>query len=197
MISAIVLSAGSSHRMGTPKGLLNIGKKTFLQHIVETLHSARILDVAIVLGAEAEQIKKTLTWFDGKVVINENWQKGQLSSIISGLNAVESKDVHGAMICPVDHPAISQSLLVDLLQAFWKSKKSIVIPIYHGRRGHPVIFENTLFDELRNAPLDVGARAVVHDHPNDIFEMATDEGGVVLDIDTPSDYETKIAAVGG
>src|ERR1041385_8478469 len=137
MVSAIVLSAGSSNRMGTPKGLLKIGDKTFLRHIVDVLHSSRVLDVAIVLGSGAETIEQTLDWFDGKIVTNEEWERGQLSSIIAGLGVLEQKDLHGVMICPVDRPLISQSLIVDLLQAFWKSKKKIVVPVYGGQRGHP------------------------------------------------------------
>jgi molybdenum cofactor cytidylyltransferase len=197
MVSAIVLSAGSSQRMGTSKCLLKIGEKTFLQHIVEVLHSARVLDVVVVLGAEAEEIQKTLTWFDGKVVVNNDWQKGQLSSIICGLNALDlsktdPEEIHGAVICPIDHPLISQSLLVDLLQAFWKSKKDIIIPTFKGKRGHPVIFRSLLFDELKKSSLDVGAREVVHNHPEDICEVATDEEGILMNIDTPEDYESKI-----
>lgn len=192
MVSGIVLCAGSSRRMGVPKCLLKLGDKTFLQHVVDVLHSARILDVVVVLGAEAETIQRTLGWFTGKVVVNPNWEKGRLTSVIAGLDALETKDLHGAMVCPVDHPLISQSLFVDLLQAFWKSKKNIIIPSFNGRRGHPVIFSVELFDELRNAPLDLGARAVVHHHPDDIAEVPTDEEGVVLNIDTPDDYEIHI-----
>jgi molybdenum cofactor cytidylyltransferase len=192
MVSAIVLSAGSSNRMGTPKGLLKIGDKTFLRHIVDVLHSSRVLDVAIVLGSGAETIEQTLDWFDGKIVTNEEWERGQLSSIIAGLGVLEQKDLHGVMICPVDRPFISQSLIVDLLQAFWKSKKKIIVPVYGGQRGHPVIFSIELFEELRNAPLDIGARAVVHAHPEELCEVRTDEEGITINIDTPEDYDKYI-----
>jgi molybdenum cofactor cytidylyltransferase len=135
MISAVILAAGASQRMGKPKALLTVGEKTFLQYIVDVLHSARILDIAVVLGADAEGIKQSLDWFDGKIVLNADWQKGQLTSVISGIDALDTNDLHGAMLCPVDRPLISQSLLVDLLQAFWKSKKNIVVPSYNGKRG--------------------------------------------------------------
>ena len=192
MVSAIVLAAGSSNRMGTPKALLKIGEKSFLRHIVEVLYSSRVLDVVIVLGSGAEQIQQTLTWFNGKIVINENWKRGQLSSIIKGLDALEQKDLHGIMICPVDRPLITQSLVVDLLQAFWKSKKKIIIPNYDGQRGHPVIFSTDLLGELKRAPHNVGARAIVRAHPEEIFEVRTDERGVIINIDTPEDYDTNV-----
>ncbi|HZY10337.1 MAG TPA: nucleotidyltransferase family protein [Bacteroidota bacterium] len=192
MISAIVLAAGASARMGEPKAILKIGEKTFLQHIVDVLYSACILDTVIVLGNDAVKIQNTLDWFQGKVVINDNWQQGQLSSIIAGMNRLNGTDLHGVMICPVDHPLISQGLLVDLLQTFWKSKKKIVLPVYDQKRGHPVIFSKELFDELKSAPINVGARFVVRQHSNDVAELVTTEEGVVQNIDTPEDYEMKI-----
>ncbi|MEO0206222.1 MAG: nucleotidyltransferase family protein [candidate division WOR-3 bacterium] len=191
MISGIVLAAGASQRMGTPKALLKIGEKTFLQHIVDILHSARVLDVIVVLGADAEEIQKSLAWFDGKIVVNENWQDGQLTSIIKGLNVLnseKSEEIHGAIICPVDHPLISQSIIVDLLQGYWKSKKKIIVPQFQNKHGHPVIFDKKLFDELRSAPLEVGAKFVVHNHPEEIFEVQVDEEGVLINIDTEEDY---------
>ena len=192
MISGIVLAAGASARMGEPKALLKIGEKTFLQHVIDVLHSACILDTVIVLGNDAVKIQNTLDWFQGKVIINDNWQQGQLSSIIAGMNMLNGTDLHGVMICPVDHPLISQGLLVDLLQTFWKSKKKIVLPVYDQKRGHPVIFSKELFDELKSAPMNVGARFVVRQHPNDVAELVTAEDGVVQNIDTPEDYEMKI-----
>jgi len=201
MISGIILAAGSSQRMGSPKSLLKIGEKTFLQYIVDVLHSARILDIVIVLGAEAEKIQPTLSWFDGKIVVNNDWQKGQLTSIITGINSLDMtmtdpEEINGAMICPVDHPLISQSILVNLLQEFWRAHKKIVVPTYKGRRGHPVIFGKELFDELRNAPLDVGARSVVHKHPEQVHEVALEEEGILINIDTQEDYQKYIVNYG-
>ncbi len=168
-----------------------------MQYIVDVLHSARIIDVVIVLGAEAEEIRKSLTWFDGKIVVNEEWQKGQLTSIIKGINALdlnstEPEEINGAMICPVDHPLLSQSILVDLLQEYWTSKKGIIIPTFNGQRGHPVIFDKKYFDELRSAPHDVGARAVVHKHADDVCEVPVNEESVLINIDTPEDYTKYI-----
>jgi molybdenum cofactor cytidylyltransferase len=197
MVSGIILAAGSSQRMGTPKALLKIGKQTFLQYIVEKLRSARIIDLVIVLGAHAEEIQPTLSWFKEKIVVNDNWQQGQLTSIITGLDALnlvdpESEEIHGAIICPVDHPLLTQSTLVDLLQGFWKSKKKIILPTYNGKRGHPVIFHRDYFNDLRNAPPDLGARAVVRNHPDDVCEVTVQDHGVVTNIDTPDDYQKYI-----
>lgn len=168
---------------------MNIGEKTFLRHIADVLHSAHILDVVLVLGYDQENIRQQVSWFTGKIAVNRNWQQGQLSSILTGMNMLEQKDVHGVMICPVDHPLISQALIVDLLQSFWKTGKKIILPKHNGRRGHPVIFSKELFEELRTASPDTGARAVVHAHADDVYEMETDEQGVINNIDTPEDYQ--------
>ncbi len=192
MVSGVILCGGTSRRMGSPKGLLTIAGKSFLRHLVEVLESARILDVAIVLGADADKIAPALDWFRGRIVINEQWQKGQIASINAGLEALDKADLHGAMICPVDHPLVTQQLLVRLLQEFWKSKKAIVIPVYKGRRGHPVIFRTSLFPELKQASPDLGAREVVHNHRDDVVEVETEEEGVVINIDTPADYRALV-----
>ena len=192
MISAIILSAGSSSRMGKHKALTTIGEKTFLRHIVDVLHSSQITDIVLVLGYDHQNIRQQISWFDGKIAVNDNWQRGQLSSILSGLPLLDQKNLHGVIICPIDHPLISQSLIVDLLQAFWKSKKKIILPKYKDRRGHPVIFSRELFEELQMASPDTGAREVVHRHVTDIYEMETGEEGVVNNIDTPEDYQHLI-----
>lgn len=192
MVSAIILAAGESSRMGLPKALLKIGEKTFLQYIVDVLNSARVLDVVVVLGADAEEIQNSLGWFNGKVVVNEEWQKGQLSSLLVGLHALERKDLHGVLICPVDRPLVSQAVIVGMLQKFWTKHKPIIVPTYNGQRGHPVLISKDLFVELEQAPMDVGARAVLWNHPHDILEFPTDDEGVILNIDTPEIYQEKI-----
>jgi molybdenum cofactor cytidylyltransferase len=194
MIGAVVLAAGASYRMGSPKALLRIGGNTFVQHIVDVLHSAGVHDVVIVLGAEAELIQQTLYWFDGKVIVNENWKQGQLTSIIAGLSVL-NQTFPGLLICPVDHPLITKSLIIDLVGAFQKSGKKIVVPVNEGRRGHPVIFSSDLFGELRNASLEVGARQLIRSHPDDVHELVTNEVGVVLNIDTPDEYQKVMLRV--
>lgn len=192
MIAAIVLSAGSSRRMGAPKALLKIGRESFLERIVRILHSARILDVTIVLGSDAEAIRKEMAWFRGTIAVNPTWEEGQLSSIIAGLDAIETNDLDGVMICPVDHPLLSQAVIVEMLRTFWISGKSIVVPTHDGRRGHPVIFAVELLDELRRASPDAGARSVLRNHPGEIAEVECGEEGILMNIDTPADYEASL-----
>jgi molybdenum cofactor cytidylyltransferase len=192
MVSGIILAAGKSTRMGSPKALLKIGDKSFAQHIVATLIASRVLDIVLVLGADAEPIQNQLNWFEGKPVINKEWEKGQLSSVLLGLRAVERQDLHGVLIWPVDRPLVSRHVVVGMLHQFWTKHKQIVVPIYKGRRGHPVLFGKDLFHDLESAPMEVGARKVLQDHPNDVLEYQTEEEGIVINIDSPEDYQHHV-----
>ncbi len=193
MVSAIILAAGESSRMGTPKALLKIGDKTFLQHIVDVLNSARVLDVVIVLGADAAEVQKSLWWFKGKVAVNQDWQRGQLSSILLGLRYVEQADLHGVLICPVDRPLISQAVLVGMLHQFYTKHQPLVVPTYRGQRGHPLLIGKGMFPELELASMEIGARALLWNHFDKVLEYPTEDEGVILNIDTPEIYQEKIS----
>jgi len=91
----------------------------------------------------------------------------------------------GLILCPVDHPIVSAALVAKLIEAFDASGKSIALPTFRGKRGHPLIFRSTLYDELLSASAEVGARQVVWAHADDIAEVATEEEGVVLNLNDP------------
>ena len=96
------------------------------------------------------------------------------------------------MVHLVDHPYIDSKLVNIMLQRFDGSKFSIVVPRHQGKRGHPVIFSRALFDELLDAPLDQGAKAVVNAHRQETLEIDTDDVGITLDIDTPELYRQHV-----
>jgi molybdenum cofactor cytidylyltransferase len=192
MVSGIILAAGESARMGSPKALLKIGEKSFVQRIVDVLIASRVLDLVLVLGADAKAIQTQLNWFKGKTVINEEWKRGQLSSILAGLHVVEQEDLHGVLVWPVDRPLVSEHVIVGMLHQFWSKHKQIVVPVFRGQRGHPVLIGSSLFEELEMAPKDIGARAILWNHPNDVLECPTEEEGVVINIDSSEDYQKHV-----
>jgi molybdenum cofactor cytidylyltransferase len=187
-IAGIVLAAGASSRMGQDKALLRWGDKTFLEHLLAALRNAETDPVRVVLGANADQVQKKISLGAGEAVLNPDWQKGMLSSLIAGLNSLPT-DVEAAVVCLVDHPCVSSTLIRMLIENFRTGGKLIAIPTYQGRRGHPVLFSATLFDELRAAPLEVGARHVVRRHADDILELPTEEEGVLLNTNDRTAYE--------
>ncbi|MFQ5926476.1 MAG: NTP transferase domain-containing protein [Terriglobia bacterium] len=194
-IAGIILAAGESARMGQDKALLTLssaegwGATTFLEHLLRQVKDSNVGLVRVVLGANADAVQKKIPFGAAEVVVNPNWQQGQLSSLIAALDSLPRGMTEAALVCLVDHPAISSALIRTLIDNFQQSGKLIIIPTFGGRRGHPVIFSAKLFDELRRAPRDVGARAVVRNHPGDILEVPTEEEGVVLNINDPEAYE--------
>jgi molybdenum cofactor cytidylyltransferase len=185
LLAAVILSAGASSRMGSPKALLPYREGTFLQHLIEITSDPRIGVRRVVLGARAEVIRKGAKLDPSIIVLNPEWEKGQLSSVRAGLRSLEKIQIDGMILCPVDHPLVSTRLVSDLVQRFYESKKAIVLPTYNGRRGHPVIFSKALFGELLAAPEEKGARAVVWAHAGEVLEVPTDEEGVILNINDP------------
>ena len=123
------------------------------------------------------------------MVLNSDWPRGQLSSIQAGIRALSATPVDGILLCLVDHPLITSALVAELVEAFYRSGKSIVLPVYQSRRGHPVIFAKALFDELLAAPLEKGARAVVWNHPQEVEEVPTEEQGAVLNLNDPEAFQ--------
>jgi len=188
-IAGIILAAGESARMGEDKALLPWGTTTFLGHLLRQVKDSPVGLVRVVLGANAETVQKRIPLGTAEVVVNRDWQKGQLSSLQAALDSLPRGMVEAALVCLVDHPCITSSVIRQLIDNFLESEKLIVLPTYRGRRGHPVIFSAKLFDELRRAPLAVGARAVVRAHRNDILEVATDEEGVILNVNDKDAYD--------
>jgi len=185
LLAAVILSAGASRRMGRPKALLPFRESTFLEHLIQVTRHPRIGVTRIVLGAGAEKIAATAGIDPSTVVLNPNWEQGQLSSIQAGVRSLEGMGTDGMMLCPVDHPLVSARMVNDLIDRFYAEKRAIVLPTYKGRRGHPAIFARQLYAELLGAPAETGARAVVWAHAADVFEVPTDEEGVVLNINDP------------
>src|SRR5438876_797171 len=166
MLAAVILSGGASSRMGSPKALLPYQGRPFLEHLLEVTAHRQIGVRRVVLGAHAEPIAKAVDLKADEIVINREWEKGQLSSVQAALRSLPS-GTDGMLLCLIDHPLISNALVQELIEQFYKTKSPIVLPLYEGRRGHPVIFSASLYDELLHAPLETG----VHDsrrEPQDI-----------------------------
>jgi len=185
LLAAVILSAGASSRMGRPKALLPYREGTFLEHLIQVTRDPRIGVTRVVLGAGAETIQSAAKLDPSVVVLNPNWELGQLSSIWTGIRSLAQIDTDGIVLCPVDHPLVSARLVSELVDRFYDEKNAIVLPTYKGKRGHPVIFSSQLFSELLAAPAELGARSVVWAHSADVLEVPTDEEGVILNLNDP------------
>jgi molybdenum cofactor cytidylyltransferase len=193
MLAAVILSGGASRRMGSPKALVPFQGRPFLEHLLEATQHPCIGVRRVVLGAHAEPIASAVHLNADEIVINEDWETGQLSSIHSAIRSLPP-GTDGIVLCLIDHPLISNELVHELTETFYRSHKMIVLPVYEGRRGHPVIFSSNLYDELLKAPLETGARSVVWAHAADVEEFLTNEEGCVLNLNDP---DTLKKALGG
>ena len=196
IIPGVILAGGRSSRMGRPKALLPIGGvgETFVSRLVATLRAGGVDDVLVVAGTEAEAIESALRRLvpAPRVVINPQPERGQLSSLLTGLGAVDRPGVGGMLVTLVDAPLLSAETVRALLEAHRRSGAPIVRPARDGIHGHPVIFDSSLFGELRGADPQTGAKAVVRAHEEAAVEIAVDDDGAFIDIDTPDDYTREV-----
>jgi molybdenum cofactor cytidylyltransferase len=193
VLAAVILSGGESRRMGSPKALIPYRGATFLQHLLDVVRHPKLGPVLVVLGPHADQIRKEVALEPSSVVINHDWEKGQLSSIQAALRYLASTgETDGIMLFLVDHPLVSAPLVDQLIAEFYRSGKPIVLPTFRGKRGHPVIFARRLYEELLAAPLEKGARTVVWAHTDEILGVPTDEEGVVLNLNDPEAFRKAL-----
>jgi molybdenum cofactor cytidylyltransferase len=194
MIGGIILAAGLSTRMGRDKALLPYRGSTFLGHLIHVLRQPRIGFLRIVVGENAAAVREQITFDPSQIVINPHPEQPQLVSLQLAIRSIPEQLVDGALVCLVDHPCVERETVRLLLDRFYQAGKRIVIPTFHGQRGHPVLFAVSLFGELLAAPLEQGARAVVHKFSADVLEVPTEDEGIVLDIDDPEAYRRITSA---
>lgn len=187
MLAAVILSGGESSRMGIPKALLRYRDKTFLEHLLAVTTHPKIGVRRVVVGAHADAIAQAIPLPADEIVFNEEWRKGKLSSLHAALRSLPAGS-DGLLLCLVDQPLVSAALADELIGTFYSTRKSIVLPVCGGRRGHPVIFAAALYGELLDAPAELGARAVVWAHGGDIAEVLTEDEGCLLNINDPEAF---------
>jgi len=195
MICAIVLGAGLSSRMGVQKLLLPFGGKTVIAHIVDQLLASTVGEVHVVVGHQAERISAELSGRTVEIVNNPDYKSGMLSSVRCGLRNMPEK-CRAVMIALGDQPSITTELIDQMLQSFAATEKSILVPLYKGKRGHPILFSALYRDEIITQYGDVGLRGLLHGHSDDIFELAVSTASVLCDMDCPEDYRRELGLNG-
>ncbi len=171
--------------MGFPKALLRIDGETYLQHLAATMLTS-VDHLVVVLGAHIERIRRTVPQ-DLRLTVaeNRNYKRGQLSSLKVALR--QAGDASAVMMHLIDHPRVKGETFRAVVEEYERTGKPIVIARYDGRRGHPVLFDRSVFGELLAAPEDQGARVVVNADPSRVAYCDVNDEGILLDLDTPAD----------
>ncbi len=191
-IWAIVLAAGESRRMGSPKMLLPYNDMTVIEQVVNNLLDADIDRVVVVLGANREDIMKVTRSYDVFHCYNEDYKGGMLSSVKCGFFSLP-QGCTGALIMPGDQPMTGPGEINRVIRTFLESGKGLVMAAHNGKRGHPLIVDMKYADEVLTLPEDEGLRALAARHPEDVLESDTDDSSVLRDIDTQEDYMNEIS----
>jgi len=186
-ISAILLGAGESKRMGTNKLFLPWGRKTIFEKSLDTLLRSKVKEVIVVIN---EQIKGKVNGLKDrkiKVVTNPYYRRGMSTSIRMGIRVMDPKS-RGILIALGDQPFLKARTINALMKAFSQWRSGIIVPSFQGKRGHPVIFHRKYEKELLKLKGDMGGRSILEDHPKSVKAVRVKSGGVLKDIDTWENY---------
>ncbi|KYC36405.1 4-diphosphocytidyl-2C-methyl-D-erythritol synthase [Scytonema hofmannii PCC 7110] len=193
-IGLILLAAGASTRMGTPKQLLQYQQHSLLRHMVEVALASVCNPVIVVLGAYADRIRPEVELPNVRIVENDRWSEGMSTSIRSGIEALND-DVEAVVLMLCDQPFVSTQIINQLVHVFRATDGQIVASEYGGVQGVPALFKRTLFAELLTLSGAAGARQVIKQNAGEVFSLSFPEG--IFDLDTRNDYERfqKLIAV--
>lgn len=187
MITAIILAAGESKRMGEPKMLMPWGKSTVLQTVISTFQASGIKDILVVTGGARQQIE-VLIGKTVQTVFNEDYKNGEmLSSIQLGLS-VKMREASAALICLGDQPQVEERSVRAVASRFIETRARLVVPSYRMRRGHPWLAARPLWEEILQMNLQQTPRDFLNRHASEIEYVNVDTPSILSDLDTLEDY---------
>jgi len=188
MISAVVLAAGESTRMGFCKQLLKIEGRTMIEQVVKNVRESRVDEVIVVLGFMANEIAEKLPRDQIKIIVNPRFKEGMSTSLKTGLEAVD-READAVIFVLSDQPFIKPSIIDKIIDEYERTGAPIVVPTYKGRRGNPVLFDMSLRAEVMNIQGDVGGRPIIKKHEKEIREVEVGSPTILMDTDVKEDLE--------
>ncbi len=186
-VSAIVLAAGRGVRMGTQKLLLPLGGRTIMEKVVDVALASKVNEVIVVLGYRAEEVANVLAGKPVRLVVNQDYARGQSTSLIAGVKAA-CPEAAALMFILADQPFLTTALINRLIEVYQTSACLVTRPVFKGRPGHPVLLDASLIPELLTLEGDTGAREIVARYRDQVVLVPVTDGTMLVDIDTPEDY---------
>ena len=184
-LTALVLAAGASSRMGRPKPLVSLLGKPLLARILETVRTIHPAEIVVVLGAAADEVRSGVDLRGTTVVVNPEFTEGMGSSLRHG--AATAKSTGPLLIVLGDQPFVNAATLQALLQRHASGGAKILVPTFQGVRGNPILLDHTLLPELDSIRGDIGCRAIFPGHTADLVEVPVSDPGILIDVDTPAE----------
>ncbi len=191
IISAIILAAGESKRMGQPKMLLPWGKTTVLGQVISTFQDAAIEDILVITGGAHEQVEQVVRQHHVRSIFNDRFASGEmLSSVQLGLGA-QSSQTQATLIGLGDQPQVQVGTVRLICERFSQQKSNLILPSFQKRRGHPWLVERSLWQDLLELRAPRSPRDFLNEHANEIDYVEVDTPSILVDLDTPEDYRTS------
>lgn len=197
MIKAVILAAGKSERFGRNKLLEPIDGKPIIRWIVESTLNSEVDEVIVVLGFEADKVGRVIEDLPCKKIINPNYESGMSSSVKFGVrNVMEFSEA--ILIIPGDCPLINKNSINMVIKKYMEVKASIIVATYKGMKGHPILIDKSLFQEIMEISEEkMGLKEVVKKHQEKVLYVETGDPGVILDIDNQEDLEIALRILRG
>lgn len=198
-LGILLLAAGGSSRMGTQKMLLPWGKSTVVGQALAAALGAGLEQVVVVTGSDADRVEEACRAASNgqavQFVCNPDWAMGMLSSIRVGLNALDPT-LDGFFVALGDMPLIPPDIYLRLRAVFREASDRYVLPVFEGKRGHPVLFPVSVVGQVEGPPTDAGLRSMLQRFPERVLPVPVAEPGVCLDLDTPEQYAAAAKTLG-
>jgi molybdenum cofactor cytidylyltransferase len=191
-VAGILIAAGESKRLGTPKQLLPWRGKKLLEYVIQTISNCNIDPIHVILGSNYEQITSVINFQGVKIINNKNWKDGKGTSISLGIQSLPEK-VKAAFIFVVDQPFLNANLIESLHNLYKKNDVDIVAPFVHGIQSNPVLFNQSVFQELIKLKGEEGGRDIFNKYR--LEKQDWEDEKILWDIDSLEDYKKLINLV--
>jgi len=190
-IWAIILAAGESKRMGSPKMLLPFKGFTMIENVIANVSCSKVDNIMVVLGADRDSIVKLIRTKAVNYCYNENYKDGMLSSVMCGFRNIPI-DHSAVLVFQGDQPLITPKAINSVIEVYLSSGKGIVIPVYESKRGHPILIDRKYRNEIQKLNPAEGLRSLALKYSDDVLEVNTDVAGILRDFDTYDEYKNEI-----